>query len=79
MSDEVSVLYDSKEGVLLKQGSPEKVDKYFKECLKLFGRDTHFDLRVITSNKWKVSELNRILDTSGYVKLFEKDPNRFEE
>lgn len=79
MSDYVSVLYDSSESVLLKHGRPENVDKHFKEYLKLFGSDPNFDLKVITSNKWKVSELNRIIDTSGYVKFVETDPNRFEE
>ena len=79
MCDEVSVLYDSAEGVLLKHGRPENVDKHFKEYLKLLGSDPNFNLKVITSNKWNVSELNKILDTSGYVKLVEKYPNRFVE
>jgi len=34
---------------------------------------------VVISNKWKVSELNRILDTTGYIKLLETEPGRFEE
>ena len=43
------------------------------------GTGLQFDFKMVISNKWKVSELNRILDTSGYIKLLETDPKRFEE
>jgi len=81
MTDEVSLMYDYEDNVLLKHGSPESVQKQYKEYrakLESVAPDL-FKLRVVTSNKWKVSELNRILDTSGYIKLLETEPDRFKE
>jgi len=34
MTDEVSLLYDSFDGILLKHGKPEQVIKYYKEYKK---------------------------------------------
>ena len=81
MTDEVSLLYDSFEGILLKHGSPDQVSKHYENYKKMdeLGTGLQFDFRLVTSSKWKVSELNRILDTSGYIKLLDTDPNRFEE
>jgi len=81
MTDEVSIMYDSFDGILLKHGRPEQVAKHFNEYKKMDAMDTGltFNFKVVTSNKWKVSELNRILDTTGYIKLLETEPGRFEE
>jgi len=79
MSDEISVLYDL-DGVMLKHGSPENVQKHFEKYKKMQALQPGlFSFRVVTSNKWKVEELNKILTHSGYVVLLETDPERFEE
>lgn len=81
MSDEISLLYDFEDHVLLKHGSPSSVQKYFEKYREKIKEDnpTLERLRVATSDKWKVSELNRILDTSGYIRLLSSEPERFEE
>lgn len=80
MSDYISLLYDPIEGVLFKHGNPDYVQKHYEEYKKMQSINPDlFNFKVVTSNKWDVTELNRILDTSSYIKLLETDPQRFEE
>jgi len=81
MTDEVSIMYDADDDILLKHGSPENVQKHFKTYVEKLGAVAPgmFNIQVVTSDKWKVSELNRILDTSGYIKLLKTEPERFKE
>lgn len=80
MTDAVSIMYDAEGGVLLKHGNPDQVQKHYEVYKKLQSVDPDlFNLKVVTSDKWNVAELNRILDTSGYIKLLETEPQRFEE
>jgi hypothetical protein len=65
MSNEVSILLDTRLGIFLKHGKPELVSAYMKKC-KNQGLDTS-DFRIFTSSRWKCDELNKILENTGYA------------
>lgn len=77
MTDEVSVLFDRKEGILFKHGIPKNVEESRLAHLKAFEiLDCVDDLVVIKSSAWDVEELNKIIQCSGYVKgWYEKSFN----
>ena len=80
MSDEISVLYDSIDGVMLKHGRPNQISAHLKKYKVMEENDpTLFKFKVVTSSKWDVKELNKILTHSGYVSFLESDVRRFEE
>ena len=56
MSDYVSVMYDAADGVLMKHGTPDQVQKYYELSKKLLQANDPdlFSFKVVTSNKWKV-------------------------
>lgn len=59
--------------LLLKHGSPENVQKYFKEKVSAY-ESLGARLRVVTG-KFPVDELNKILSTTGYLERFLKKYN----
>jgi hypothetical protein len=65
MSDSVSVLFDEEHGVMHRHGRPGTVSAYLKN-LNQAGLGEN--MIIITSDKWKCEELNKILSTTGYVK-----------
>jgi len=78
-SDVISVLYDL-DGILLKHGSPDNLKIYFERYKKMQSLDPDlFKFRVVSTDKWKVDELNKMLTHSGYVSYLDTDPNRFQE
>ena len=77
--DEVSIAFSvdrendgSSMWTLHKHGDPDMVEKWFTEALRKF-REAGFndmadDLKMVRG-KFPVSELNRAIDTSGYIKV----------
>jgi len=78
-SNFVSIIYDTS-GLLMKHGLPDLIQKHFIKYKQLQAvAPKLFNFKIVSSDKWKVSELNRILDTTGYVKRFETHPESFLE
>lgn len=79
MTDEVAILFDRECGTLLKHGRPELVEAYRDQALQkvgaavesgatdLAGADLLNSGWTLITGKFPVEELNRCLDTSGYV------------
>jgi len=75
MTDEVSVLFDSDGYVLLKHGRPEAVESYRKKMVDAYNKSGLQDYvkgLTILTGKFAVDDLNRILDTVGYIEVLLK-------
>ena len=65
----------------MKHGSPETIQKHFdkfKNMQDMSPKDL-FDFKMVSSDKWDTTELNKLITNSGYVSLLDSDPNRFKE
>lgn len=71
--DEVAIAVDIEDLILLKHGRPEAVNTWFQKAIKKYEAsglgDMASKIRMI-QGKFKVEELNRLLDTTGYLAKF---------
>jgi len=70
--DEVAIAFDKETWTLHKHGRKEYVEKWFNKTIKIFKKAGFIDMAnnmVMISGKFPVEELNRCLDTTGYIQI----------
>lgn len=65
MTDEVAIAFSAQELILLKHGRPEDVARWLSWAAN---QNTIFGRLIILQGKLPIDVLNRILDTTGYLK-----------
>lgn len=74
-SDEIAIAFSKdKEGMwtLHKHGSKEHVQEWFDKITKIYRQAGHNDIAdemVMISGKFPIEEVNKCINTSGYVKI----------
>jgi hypothetical protein len=70
----VAILYDAELHTLLKHGHPEDVGKYMRRLNEAYANfNPPIHLAMIESDTWDTEELNRIINNTGYIRLFLKN------
>jgi len=68
---EIAVAYDHRDSVLHKHGNVESVTRWYHDAVKEIREagypEDALDLRLVTSDRWPVDALNRIIQISGIV------------
>lgn len=71
---EVAICFDKAVGCILKHGKPEVVSKYLTTARQAFiaagAPEMANDVVSISSDSFDIKELNKILDTTGYINKF---------
>lgn len=74
---EVAIAFDKRDFVLHKHGRKESVAKWAEEARAKYTEagldEIAQDIVVISSDKWKVEDLQRIINSSGYMRFWLKD------
>lgn len=69
---EVAIAFDREDWVLLKHGSPERVEQWLLDARRAYRSAGYPEmaesLGMVSSSQWDVEELNRCIDNSGYLR-----------